>query len=53
MDRDRDIVTERKVVERVDDEEQCDARDPSYHWNSSGSKEEGRVGGGEVGGPCE
>lgn len=53
MDRNGDIVAEGKVVERVDDEEQCDAREPSYHGNSSGSEEEGRMGGREVGGPCE
>lgn len=53
MDRNRDIVAEREVVEHVDGEEQCDAREPSYHGNSSGSEEEGRMGGREVGGPCE
>lgn len=53
MDRNRDIVVERKVVEHVDDEEQCDAREPSNHGNSSGSEEERRMGGREVGWPCE
>lgn len=53
MNRNRDIVAEREVVEHVDDEEQCDAREPSYHGNSSGSEEEGWMGGGEVSGPCE
>lgn len=53
MDRNRDIVAEREVVQHVDDEEQCDAREPSYHGNSSGSEEEGRMRGREVGGPCE
>lgn len=53
MNRNRYIVAEREVVQHVDDEEQCDAREPSYHGNSSGFEEEGRMGGREVGGPCE